>query len=61
MDRATVMAFNKSLKKILLVKRRYVPVWVLPGGGIEDGETPFQAAVRETKEELAVVVKGFSL
>jgi len=57
MDGATVIAFDKSLKKILLVKRRDVPVWVLPGGGIEEGETPLQAAIREAKEETGFNIK----
>lgn len=57
MDGATVIAFDKSLKKILLVKRRDVPIWVLPGGGIEDGETPLKAAIREAKEETGFNVK----
>src|SRR5687767_11209928 len=57
MDGATVIAFDKSLKKILLVKRRDVPIWVLPGGGIEEDETAIQAAVRETKEESGFNVK----
>lgn len=30
--------------------------WDLPGGGIEFGEQPFEAAVRETKEEVGMKV-----
>ena len=36
--------------KILLIKRRDVPVWVLPGGGIET-ESPEDACIREVMEE----------
>ncbi len=28
--------------------------WALPGGGIDRGETPLAAAIRETQEELAI-------
>lgn len=57
MNGSTVVAFNKTKKKILLVKRRDVPVWVLPGGGIEKGETPEHATVRETFEESGFKVR----
>ncbi len=43
--------FSPDRKEVLLVKRRDVPVWVLPGGGIEINESPESAAVRELKEE----------
>lgn len=43
--------------EILLIKRRDVPVWVLPGGAVEKGEPPPQAAIRETQEETGFSVK----
>lgn len=57
MDGSTVFAFDKNREKILLVKRRDIPVWVLPGGGIEKGETDKEAAIRETKEESGYDIK----
>lgn len=38
-------------RDILLVKRKDVPLWDLPGGGIAEGETPEAAAIREAFEE----------
>lgn len=48
-----IIIFNE---KVLLVKRRDVPVWVLPGGGIDDGESPEHACIREAKEETGLDV-----
>ncbi|MBN1914784.1 MAG: NUDIX hydrolase [Parachlamydiales bacterium] len=43
--------FSHDRTKILLIKRRDVPVWVLPGGGIEKNESPEEAILREIQEE----------
>lgn len=47
-------------ERILLIKRR-TPVfkgyWALPGGKIDEGETPEEAVVREIKEETGLTVK----
>jgi 8-oxo-dGTP diphosphatase len=37
-------------------RRDGTPLWVFPGGRIEAGETPAQAAVRECAEETGVLV-----
>jgi 8-oxo-dGTP diphosphatase len=41
---------------ILLVHRRDMDLWDLPGGGIEAGELPTEAVIRETKEETGLDV-----
>lgn len=46
--------------QVLLVKRRMEPAqgsWCMPGGFIELGETPEQAAARECKEETGLEVE----
>ncbi len=43
-------------ESILLTKRLDVPIWVLPGGGIEPGETPEEAVIREVEEETGLIV-----
>src|SRR3989338_5043997 len=42
--------------EVLLCHRRDCDVWTLPGGGVEDGETPWIGAIREFKEETGFEV-----
>lgn len=57
-DAAIAMVEDPSNKNhFLWVKRRDIPVWVLPGGGIDDGETPEKACIREVFEESNLVVE----
>jgi len=39
-------------KKLLIDKPRKRPTYQMIGGGVEEGETPLQAALRECREEL---------
>ena len=40
--------------RILLVKHRYNPGWRLPGGGVNRGEPPQDAVLRELAEEVGL-------
>jgi 8-oxo-dGTP diphosphatase len=51
------IVFNEDRQKVLIVKRRDVDVWVLPGGGVDVGETSEDAVCRELLEETGLTVK----
>ncbi|TMC71769.1 MAG: NUDIX domain-containing protein [Chloroflexi bacterium] len=53
---AFVVIFDER-RRVLLCHRRDIDVWNLPGGGVEDGEAPWDAAVREAREEVGVEVE----
>ncbi|MDG4861316.1 NUDIX hydrolase [Streptomyces sp. T-3] len=52
------MLFRDGEGRVLLLEPNYREGWALPGGTIEsdDGETPRQAALRETVEEIGLEV-----
>ena len=49
--------FKENNTKVLLIQRRDTPVWVLPGGGIDPGEEPETAIIREFFEETGLRVQ----
>ena len=44
--------------RVLMVKQRHEgrDIWMAPGGGIEDGETSRDAAIREVLEETGLII-----
>ena len=53
-----VIILNEE-NKMLMVKQHHEgkDIWMVPGGGIEDGESSFEAAEREVFEETGIKVK----
>lgn len=64
-DAAFVIIWNENTKRVLMARRsRKVnnpKKWNFFGGGIEKGETPIQAAVRELEEEAGINISQSNL
>ena len=62
--RVALIIFYDKQGRILLQNRKeiskYGEEWGYFGGGIEEGETPEQALIRETKEELNFDLKKYT-
>jgi 8-oxo-dGTP pyrophosphatase MutT (NUDIX family) len=53
--RALLVTDDGELLTIKRIREGRAPYWVLPGGGIESGESHHSALTRELREELAAV------
>jgi 8-oxo-dGTP pyrophosphatase MutT (NUDIX family) len=51
------IALRDAAGRVLLARHADVERWLLPGGAIEPGESPADAAVREMWEETGLVVR----
>ena len=53
---ASAFIVNEN-SEVLLIKHSKLGEWIQPGGHIEDGETPDEAARREAREEVGVKIE----
>lgn len=53
---SSAMILENSVGQALIVKANYKPYWTFPGGIIDANETPREAAIRETLEEVGIAV-----
>ena len=51
---AGIVVFNRERKVLLCQRNDIAGAWQFPQGGIEKGEMPLQAALRELKEETSI-------
>jgi len=65
--KGTSIIFVNDQKQVLLFLRDdkpdipYPNMWDVPGGHVDDGETPEQCIVREMKEEMELDLEDFQL
>jgi len=53
----TASAFVVSSRGVILHRHKRLGIWVQPGGHVDSGETPEDAALRETIEETGLAVR----
>ena len=51
---AAGVLITDDLDRVLLLQPSYKPTWEIPGGTVEEGESPRAAARREVREELGL-------
>ncbi|MGF2616500.1 NUDIX domain-containing protein [Rossellomorea vietnamensis] len=56
-NRGAVVIIEDGMALLIKRVKNDEEYYVFPGGGVETGETPEEAAIREAKEELGVTVE----
>lgn len=51
------VVLSEDQRQVLLLRREVFVLWDLPGGAIEKGESPAEAAVRECREETGYEIQ----
>jgi 8-oxo-dGTP diphosphatase len=60
-DKPIAAAIITDAGRVLMIRRRVAEgelSWAFPSGGVEEGESASEAAVRETKEETGLTVEA---
>ena len=58
---SSAMILENPQGEVLLVKAGYRHYWSLPGGVVDPGESPKDAAIREVKEEVGLAISPESV
>jgi 8-oxo-dGTP diphosphatase len=56
-NRAGIILIEDNKLALIERHRGELHYFIFPGGGIDEAESPQQAAVRETKEELGIIIE----
>ena len=56
-NRSGIILIENNQLALIERHRNGLHYFIFPGGGIDEGETPQQAAVREAEEELGIIVE----
>jgi 8-oxo-dGTP pyrophosphatase MutT (NUDIX family) len=51
------VVLSADRRQVLMLRREFLILWDLPGGGLERDEEPANAAVRETREETGYAIE----
>jgi 8-oxo-dGTP pyrophosphatase MutT (NUDIX family) len=54
---AFALIFSSDRTEVLMIERKDLPIWEFPGGGLDIGESPETAVIREVKEETGFDVE----